>query len=122
MVTINIDPNIQHCQCGVYVITFSDGRFYIGSSRRLQTRIKTHINIIKSDFTSSSTCESLKPLKGFKGEVSIRLLEEIDLQNYRPKGHRLPVGTNPVIKGEYHHIHANRGNPLLLNLFKKRKA
>lgn len=62
---------------GVYKIVFSDGRFYIGSSMCLQSRAKTHINAIKSNFTVRCTVLSLKRMKDFVGSVEFHVIEPL---------------------------------------------
>jgi hypothetical protein len=123
MITISITDEVKNCVSGVYMLLFSDGRFYIGSSMHLKNRIKAHLTAIKSDFTSQMTCESLRQLQGFNGSVEILLIENVDMTGYVPRPcTRQPTGKNPVRGRELHHIHRSLGNPLLLNKIKKTNA
>lgn len=113
MIEIIISEEIKNCQWGVYMIRFSDGHFYIGGSLRLQGRIKDHLRAIKSNFTSSSTCRSLRQMKGFSGSVEILLLEEVE-----PTENRSYLYSDKdcfLNMRELQYIHAEKSNHLLLN-------
>lgn len=82
-VTIEIHENIKKTKCGVYMIGFSNGFYYIGSSSWLPQRIKSHICTIRGDFRLKSTPKSLRPMAGFDGIVTFSLLEEISSERKR---------------------------------------
>jgi len=109
MITTKISPDFKNFESGIYLIYFSDGRFYIGSSKHLQRRVHAHILSIKSDFSVSGTCKSLKCMKGFMGEAIFYLLEYIPVQNkcFAIGGH--------LIKRENEYISNNLHDPMLLN-------
>lgn len=110
-ITIIVDEILSKTEAGVYKIEFSNGFFYIGCSRNLKSRIAQHKSAINSNFSTKYTAVPLKKMVGFKGTVTISLLEAIDLSQYT----RWDV--RAVLEGsEKAHIVANNRNKKLLNI------
>lgn len=119
MIQTIINKDIYTQSSGVYMIKFSDGRFYIGCSIQLRTRMTKHLRAIKSNFTNSDTCVTLKKMKDFNGTIEIILIESVkSLMCDRIGGY----GTDPIIvEREDYHININKDNPLMLNRIKNKK-
>jgi len=82
-ITIAIQKELKIVSSGVYMIYFSNGRFYIGASKNLYRRIKTHVSIIRKGFKSAGTPKGMKKMMRFEGTASFILLEAIDLPESR---------------------------------------
>jgi predicted GIY-YIG superfamily endonuclease len=112
MVKIIVKDELKKCNHGVYMITFSNGRFYIGSSRDIKNRIKTHILSIKHNFKNTSTCISLRCMEGFEGDAVFSLIEE-----YKPINGKFSryYDAHPLILIELGYISKYKNNKLILN-------
>jgi predicted GIY-YIG superfamily endonuclease len=108
MIEITIDESVKIKNGGIYIIVFSDGRFYIGSTIDFGNRISTHKRAILSNFKSGCTCLALRKMKGFTGSAKFSLIEKL---HTRSKAE--------LISREYYHIGLHRKNPLLLNDVRK---
>lgn len=112
MILIEKDDGVLKPCAGVYLITFSDGRFYIGSSKYIPSRVKHHELYMKSGFTTSPSCKTLSTMKGFCGTARISVLEEVELQ----KDDWRQFGTPKyVLEREQYHIQKNKKNKLMIN-------
>lgn len=107
MNTIKIDDRLKATPSGVYLISFSTGHFYIGSSQELWSRTQTHVRSIRSGFTTSMTCKSLLPMKGFIGSAEISLLEAFAMEGI--------YGRHKLLRVEWGHIEARIEDPMMLN-------
>ncbi len=106
---ITIDDKIKNSEMGIYRIDFSNGKFYIGASGELLWRIKTHLRSIRSGFKTKSTCNALKLMVGFDGDVHIYILESIEC-------HRRMYGTpRQVLCRESHYLTLHKDNSDCLN-------
>lgn len=114
MIEIKITAPLPTTEAGVYRIDFSNGRFYIGSSVELKTRIKTHENAIKSGFKTAMTCKSLLPMTGFNGFAVFSLLEAVELPESK-NCQRRGLYQSIVLKREWTHIRTHKGNDMMLN-------
>ncbi len=75
---ITIDNEIKTTTSGVYIIRFSNGRFYIGCSIDLISRVKTHVRNMKNGFKKGNTCKALKLMVDFNGDAHFSLLMCVD--------------------------------------------
>lgn len=96
----NID--MKNAGCGIYMIEFSDGRFYIGCSRYIKERVLGHITCFKFDFRRSNP--SLKKMKGFCGLATFSIIENVTYTD-----------RCELLKKEASYINKYANNPLLLN-------
>lgn len=76
---IIISEEIKNAKSGIYLLTFSNGYFYIGSSKNIKNRIRTHIKCINSNFLHIETCKALTVMNGFKGKVKVSLLLSVQI-------------------------------------------
>lgn len=90
---------------GIYMITFSNGYFYIGSSSQLNWRIRRHIGGIRSKFIGYSTCSAFKQFRGVELDAIVTLLEP----------GMTPLNATQLKLRELHYINQNLGNILMLN-------
>jgi len=117
MIQYTISPEAEKCDSGVYMILFSDGTFYIGSSSSLQRRIRQHIRCLNVSLTNSATPKTLSKMAGFTGSAEILLLESVEPQfNVNPNNNRIAKN---VIAREIFYINKYNGHPLMLNKAKK---
>lgn len=110
---VTIDKGLENVRCGVYKITFSDGRFYIGSSKDLQYRIHKQRMDIQHGFSKYYCCVSLKSMKGFDGECVISLLKEVVIDKVRMFG-----AMKEILDVEMEFIMGNKGNSKCINWHK----
>ena len=95
-----IDKNVG---CGIYLMKFSNGMFYIGCSRYVKERVSNHCTAIKSNF-QKGTCPSLKTMQGFKGTVRFFLIKEL-----------VYTDRSDLMKVEAYYINKYRSNNRLIN-------
>jgi predicted GIY-YIG superfamily endonuclease len=108
MINILIEESVKIKNGGIYMIIFSDGRFYIGSTIDFGNRISTHKRAILSNFESGCTCLALRKMKGFTESAKFTLIEKLHTKS-----------KSELISREYYHIGLHRKNPLLLNDVRK---
>ena len=100
------DMSVVSGKPGVYMIMFETGEYYIGSSIHLNTRIRTHISAIKSNFDTGSCCRALRQMRGFDGRVSFMLLHSgVGLKN-----------RTELLKIEKDYIKKHEGDSYMLNI------
>ena len=95
-----IDKNVG---CGIYLMKFSNGMFYIGCSRYIKERVSNHCTAIKCNFQRSS-CPSLKKMHGFNGTVKFFLIKEVTYTD-----------RSDLLKVEAYYINKYRGDNKLIN-------
>lgn len=110
MITVEIKQELDSVISGVYMISFSNGYFYIGSSRNMRPRILSHKAYIESGFLGTPSAKSLQPMAGFDGHVIISLVESIAApmkMRYGPY--------KPIVDREMEIIRAYDNNQFILN-------
>ena len=107
---ITITDELKRTKCGVYIINFDNGMFYIGSSKILNQRVYNQTREILNNFSRPSCCIALRAMKGFDGECKISLLREVKIDKVRMFG-ALPE----ILRNEAEFILSNKDNEKCLN-------
>lgn len=92
---------------GVYMVLFDNGYFYIGASKHILVRMKSHETSIRKNSYRSSAALAL--MKGFSGTVIFLILEIVDVP-YRRWGL-----TKEIKDAETKHIVTHKNNKNCLN-------
>jgi len=109
MIRVINEVDMDSVKAGIYMITFSDGRFYIGCSRYVKQRILSHIGYIRSNFRYS--CPSLRVMKDFHGCAIISMVEDV-----------VYTDRTNLLAAEADLIKKYSGNKLLINVKRKDSA
>lgn len=103
MNTFEISPEIKKGASGVYLISFSTGHYYFGSSEDIHARVKCHITSLKKDSTTKP-CKTLANMKIIAGHATFSLVECFESKVRLDLYYR-----------EWEYIESNIGDPRMLN-------
>lgn len=113
IIRFHTEPSIRYKVSGVYMIRFGSKYFYIGCSKDVTNRIRTHT----VDILYGKSCiRGIKAMNGFTGKITFLLLEEVNKETHGDDWYK------ELFFVEKKHINARKRSKYCLNLRMPRKG